>query len=277
MNDKQIIFDKVLDIEQYTFNQLEQPFPNHFHNYYVIGIIENGQRHLICNDKKCIINKDNIIIFNPRDSHGCTQSSNEKFIYKALNINTDVMEKTVSEITEKYKKPLFSQNIIYNEEIYNMLLTLHRMIINGGDEFEKEELFFIIISELIKNYSNVDKELKDNFIDTDNICKYLEENYYKKISLDKICVKYNLSKSTILRNFSKHKNITPYRYLQAVRIEKAKILLKEGISPAETALRTGFYDQSHFTNCFAAFIGLTPTSYSAIFKEGNCDEEIIGK
>lgn len=272
MRNKQILFDKALGIEAYTFNRIEQPFPNHFHNYYVIGIIESGHRNLICNDKKCSINKGDIIIFNPGDSHGCTQSGNEKFIYRALNINDDIMKKAVSEITNEHKNPLLLHNVIYDNELHNMLLTLHEMIINGNDKFEKEELFFIIISELIKNYSNVKKETKENFINIEPICEYLEKNYDRKISIDEICSKFHLSKSTLLRNFSRYKNITPYRYLQAVRIEKAKKLLKEGISPAETALRTGFSDQSHLTNCFTTFIGLTPTSYSDIFKEDDGHE-----
>lgn len=273
MKNTQILFERTLGIEQYSFNQIEQPFPNHFHNYYVIGIIENGQRHLICNGKEYVINKGNIIIFNPGDSHQCMQSGNKKFIYKALNIPIDVMEKTVSEITNVLNKPLFLRNVICDKELYNMLLNLNEIIINGDDVFAKEELFFIIISELIKKYSNIEKEPERDFIDADKICEYLEQNYYKKISLNEICDAYNISKSTLLRNFSKHKSITPYRYLQAVRIEKAKRLLKDGVSPAETALKTGFSDQSHFTNCFTSFIGLTPTSYSNIFKEEDCYNE----
>ena len=37
--------------------------------------------------------------------------------------------------------------------------------------------------------------------------------------------------------------------------------------PAEAALRTGFSDQSHFTNYFNRVIGLTPGVYREIFLE----------
>ena len=60
--------------------------------------------------------------------------------------------------------------------------------------------------------------------------------------------------------------ITPYRYLQSVRIEKAKEFLEHGSSLLETAIQTGFSDQSHFTNTFHAFIGLTPGAYRKIFQ-----------
>lgn len=74
----------------------------------------------------------------------------------------------------------------------------------------------------------------------------------------------------MLRLFAKEKGITPYGYLEMVRINRAKALLESGESPAEAALKTGFSDQSHFTNFFKKFIGLTPKQYGKIFNmDGN--------
>ena len=36
---------------------------------------------------------------------------------------------------------------------------------------------------------------------------------------------------------------------------------------AEAAVETGFSDQSHFTNYFTAYTGLTPGAYRALFRE----------
>lgn len=52
----------------------------------------------------------------------------------------------------------------------------------------------------------------------------------------------------------------PYRYLETVRINQAKQLLEKGLEPLETAYQTGFSDQSHFTNFFKEFIGITPNN-----------------
>ena len=77
-----------------------------------------------------------------------------------------------------------------------------------------------------------------------------------------------LSKSTLLRAFTKSKGVTPYLYLQNIRIGEAKKLLEKGVAPIEAALSTGFSDQSHFTNYFNSFIGLAPGIYRDIFKTG---------
>ena len=47
--------------------------------------------------------------------------------------------------------------------------------------------------------------------------------------------------------------------------EGAKKLLEQGSSLVEAAMRTGFSDQSHFTNYFSRFIGLSPGAYRDIF------------
>lgn len=46
---------------------------------------------------------------------------------------------------------------------------------------------------------------------------------------------------------------------------EAKLSLRKGVMPIETATLTGFSDQSHFTNTFRSFTGLTPGLYRNIF------------
>lgn len=41
--------------------------------------------------------------------------------------------------------------------------------------------------------------------------------------------------------------------------------ISQGVMPIEAALQPGFSDQSHFTNYFSRFIGLTPGAYCEIF------------
>lgn len=95
------------------------------------------------------------------------------------------------------------------------------------------------------------------------------------IYLDQICHLEGLSKSTLLRAFTKSKGVTPYSYLQNIRIGEAKKLLEQGLPSVEAALQTGFSDQSHFTNYFNRYIGLAPGVYREIFlmKENSEDKK----
>ncbi len=49
-----VCYDDDLHLEAYRFEGIVQPFPNHFHDYYVIGFMEAGTRCLSCKNKKNI-------------------------------------------------------------------------------------------------------------------------------------------------------------------------------------------------------------------------------
>jgi transcriptional regulator GlxA family with amidase domain len=103
----------------------------------------------------------------------------------------------------------------------------------------------------------------------------MEEHFAQRIGLEQICRHVGLSKSTLLRAFTKSKGVTPYSYLENIRIGRAKKLLEQGALPVEAALQTGFSDQSHFANFFSRFIGLTPGVYREIFLEKEDGEETL--
>ena len=100
----------------------------------------------------------------------------------------------------------------------------------------------------------------------------MERRYAERICLDQLCRCAGLSKSTLLRAFAKEKGVTPYRYLENIRIGRARRLLEQGVPLVEAAIQTGFSDQSHFTNCFGRLIGLTPGIYRDIFANKDIGE-----
>ena len=100
------------------------------------------------------------------------------------------------------------------------------------------------------------------------VCRYMQNHLTEEISLKQMCRAVGLSKSTLMRKFGKSKGLTPYRYLESIRINEGKKLLEEGVFPAQAAACTGFYDQSHFTNFFRSFIGLAPGAYRNMVLEG---------
>ena len=106
----------------------------------------------------------------------------------------------------------------------------------------------------------------------------MEQHFAEPICLEQICRCAGLSKSTLLRAFTKSKGVTPYSYLENIRIGRAKKLLEQGVPPIEAALQTGFSDQSHFTNYFNRFIGLAPGVYREIYSDrGGAGEKPHGE
>jgi AraC-like DNA-binding protein/mannose-6-phosphate isomerase-like protein (cupin superfamily) len=270
-------FDNNLGVETYLLKGVLQPFPNHLHEYYVIGYMVSGQRYLSCKNKEYILKKGDMVLFNPGDNHACAQAGTEPLHYRGMNISKTVMRGLVKEIANLEELPYFSSNVILDREVAYYFRILHENIMKGSGDFENDELLFFMISILLKRYhkSFQEKEMDLNK-EIEVTCEFLEEHFPETISLEELCNLVGTSKSSLLRAFTKSKGMTPYRYLQSVRIGAARRMLERGDTLIDTAMKTGFSDQSHFSKFFSMFIGLTPGTYRDIFhrqmEEGDFDE-----
>ncbi len=261
-----VVYDDELRIEAYRFEGIVQPFPNHFHEHYVIGFIESGERCLSCKNQEYTIEKGNILLFNPGDNHACVQSDDGTLDYRGFNISKEIMLDLAEEVTGKRELPGFSKSVIYDEEITCYLRPLHEMVMKDVGDFGKEESLLLMLSDLIQKYGQpFESCIPECRQEIEKACAFIEQHYTERIYLDQISRCAGLSKSTLLRVFTKSKGVTPYRYLETIRINEAKKLLGKGVSPIDTAYQTGFSDQSHFTNYFSSFIGLAPGVYRDIF------------
>lgn len=261
--------DPDLNIEAYRFKGIMQKFPAHFHDYYVIGFIEKGQRKLICRGGEYMINPGDLLLFNPYDPHSCEQIDGKTLDYRCINVRPEVMKKAMIEINGNEDLPYFKQNVLFKSELSSTLRELHLKISQHESEFIKEELFLSLLEKLIQSHtdlailplvSETSREIK-------NVCDYLERNYAKAITLNDLSALTGWSKYHLLRSFAKQKGISPYGYLETIRVNHAKQLLEQGMKPIEVAFLTGFSDQSHLTKFFKSLVGLTPKQYMKSFEK----------
>ena len=264
-------YDATLKVEAYHFQGIMQKFPNHFHDYYVIGFIEKGRRYLSCKNREYTIEPGDLLLFNPRDNHTCEQLDGKALDYRCINIQPEIMSKAVFEITGREYLPYFTPQVVFHSELVVLLKELHLMILLGEKDFRKEECFFFLLEQLIEEYSEEEMLSSSDGQSTEIkvVCEYLEENYSSNITLEELSRLAGLSKYYLLRSFTRQKGISPYSYLETIRIDKAKKLLEQGVLPIDAALQTGFTDQSHFSNFFKRLIGLTPRQYRNKFRNTN--------
>jgi AraC family transcriptional regulator len=92
--------------------------------------------------------------------------------------------------------------------------------------------------------------------------EYLQDNFNREFSLDRIAAAVGLSKYYLERVFKQATGLHLHTYMMILRLERAKQQLACGLKPiVEIALDLGFSDQSHFTNVFKRFTGMPPQAY----------------
>ena len=265
--ERRVYYDPELEIETYYFKGIVQKFPTHFHEHYVIGAIESGQRFAICGGEQYLIQPGDLVIFNPRQPHACEQVGAYPLDWRCVNVTEPVMERVTESITGRAYLPVFSKCVFYQSELAGLVREIYEMVAGEEREFCKEERFLMLVEQLLEENGGgfpPEPDAEDRQ-EIRAVCEYLEEHYGEAVSLDALAGVAGLSKCYLLRSFTRQKGISPYRYLETVRVDRAKRLLEQGVRPVDVALRTGFSDQSHFTNFFKNLIGLTPRQYQACF------------
>ena len=276
---RHVYYDRDLDIEAYNLSGIVQKFPNHFHEYYVIGFIEGGKGHLWCKGKEYDTSAGDLILFNPRDNHYCAPVNGELLDYRAVNIKPEVMSRAVKEITGEAYMPYFTENVVYKSDIAQSVQDLYRAVLNDAPLLEKEENLFFLLDQILREYAS-DFESADVLRPNrqiQSLCQYMEEHFAQNVTLDELLSMTDFGKSYLLRSFTRQTGVSPYRYLQTIRLDKAKRFLEEGIAPIDAAGMAGFSDQSHFTHFFKEFIGLTPKQYQRIFQDKEKDSNETGE
>ena len=93
----------------------------------------------------------------------------------------------------------FSENVIENDELNFYFHSLHRMIMDGGEEFEKEEMFLLLISLLIEQYGQPSRNcIPECSEEIESSCVFMSEHFAEHITLGNLCKCSGLSKSTNL-------------------------------------------------------------------------------
>jgi AraC-like DNA-binding protein len=80
-------------------------------------------------------------------------------------------------------------------------------------------------------------------------------------SLAELAAMTGLSQFALLRAFRRETGMPPHAYLNQLRVRRARLLLDDGLAPADVAAQTGFADQAHLTRHFKRVVGVPPAAY----------------
>jgi len=119
------------------------------------------------------------------------------------------------------------------------------------------------ISEIspLKDNDLVNAYIKETTTIT-RIINYIHEQYMDEITLDTIASKFNLSKPHISRLFKKKTGKNFVDYVNILRVDKAKELIKlNKHTIGEISLKVGYTNPRYFGQIFKGITGMTPSQY----------------
>lgn len=92
--------------------------------------------------------------------------------------------------------------------------------------------------------------------------RMLHERVADDVRLEELEAAVGLSRFYLVRRFRAEVGLPPHAYQLALRIDRARALVADGLALADVAAHCGFTDQSHFTRHFRRAIGVAPGAYA---------------
>lgn len=113
------------------------------------------------------------------------------------------------------------------------------------------------------NGKAISRQDKKNDNQAQDAAYYMEQNYSRPITMQKVAAYVNFTENYLCSVFKKKYGVPPRQYLVNYRIEMARHILKTSpeLSISEVAESCGFNDPLYFTRVFHKKTGLTPTDY----------------
>lgn len=126
------------------------------------------------------------------------------------------------------------------------------------------DLAHIITTQLLRGISKplVIQPNKRKSKDIGPAIEYINNHYHTQITLKELALQVNYSQYHFIRIFQKETGKSPFEYLTAIRLEKAREFLSTtSLSITEICLQCGFQNSSHFANFFKQHTGMSPSEY----------------
>ena len=95
------------------------------------------------------------------------------------------------------------------------------------------------------------------------ILNYIDNNLYKKISIEELSDLFHYNKDYIMRLFKREIGYTITNYINCKRIYNSlHSFIYNAISILNISINYGFYSQEHYSEIFHKIIGVSPTTYN---------------
>ncbi|MFT5707672.1 MAG: AraC-like DNA-binding protein [Oceanospirillaceae bacterium] len=93
------------------------------------------------------------------------------------------------------------------------------------------------------------------------VVSQIRQNLNQNLNIDELCKLACMSRTKFFAKFKQSLGCTPKDFLYQLRLKKAATLLLAGTSITSACFATGYSNTSHFSRCFKAFYGMSPTQY----------------
>jgi AraC family transcriptional regulator len=231
-------------------------------------------------DNYFISNRSQLYTLQVEEGSGSTETFNihfgDFFSESVLNALTTPTDRILDAGTEKQLTPFSFFNQLHRRDttfntLINAILTTYKE--TGFNKLRFEEQLTALLSYHLQQHRHI-TDMVNNLPPVRTATRIelykrlsramdvLRSGFCEEISLDQLAAEACISKYHFLRLFRMAYGLSPYQYIQHLRLEKAKVLLTGSIIPiTDLSSLLGFDNSQSFSRLFYQRMGVYPTQY----------------
>jgi AraC-like DNA-binding protein len=264
------------DLEFVKVSNQTHVFPRHWHETFVIQVVERGVNECDCRGARQRVSTGSILFINPHEIHTGSAVGPAPLAYRSFYPRPGLLAGIAAQCGGR-DLPLFPDFIVDDGALAARFLAAHRACEADTGSLAAQSMLLELFALLIGRHA--DRRIAQREPGRENaavkrVTDYLGDNLDREVSLDTLARIAHLSPFHLLRTFRRATGLPPHEYLINLRIERARQLIAAGRSLTDIAVETGFFDSSHFYRHFKRRTGMTPGRYA---KAGNFVQNVSGR
>jgi len=245
-----------------------QRFAPHAHDEYVVGIVETGAARTSFRGGEDVHAVGSVITLAPGEVHTGAAATDEGWSYRTLYPSASLVRFIAREATGRDFAPRFDGSYVHDPRLADRIRAAHVVLESDADPMRKECALLESIGELILKHGSTSERqpatlpVPRSMAALRRVRDLLEAEYARTVTIGELAREAGLSSFHLIRVFGASFGLPPYKYLELVRIQQARRLIRHGYPLTHVVHATGFSDQSHLTRYFKRIVGVTPGSYA---------------
>lgn len=241
-------------------------FAPHAHETYAIGVCASGRVGLAHGGARHTLGAGDLLLLNPGELHTGEPADADGWSYTMVYPPVALVRRVADMVRGRPGPAPLLQSPFVRDPWVAGEASRHLGLLADPDAALAAECALLGLVELAVRASG---ELRVRRLRLEGlhprirrVREFLHAEFARRVTIDELARVAGLSPYHMIRTFHARMGMPPYMYLEHLRVERAKILLRAGVPIRDAAARTGFGDQSHFTRRFKRVTGIPPGRYA---------------
>lgn len=240
----------------------------HWHDAYLVGYTEQGLQQFHCRGQRHRSTPGQVFLLEPGELHDGQAPEAEGFTYSMLYLDPQWLARELQGLHSDGRplgEPGFARTLVEQAELHRAVAWAHEVLSRPELRIVRQSALDALLLRLLPHLQWRAPQAGDPRLPQVALRArdFLHAHHHEDIGLEELARAAGVDRFRLTRAFKAAFGLAPYAYLVQLRLSRARRLLADGLSPAETAAALGFADQSHLGRWFRRAYGLTPAAYRA--------------